>query len=59
MPGNSLLDRLRGLVGSDTEFADPDYECRQCGSRFDDHHAVCPECGGRSVEQADWEYEVE
>lgn len=55
------LETLKRLftTGTITETTDPDYECRHCHAQFDRQRPVCPECGGRSVEYADWDHSVE
>jgi len=35
------------------------YECQHCGSQFSDHYHSCPECGGYSIDRAEWSAESE
>lgn len=56
MTDTDPLDTLKRLFTTeDTESDDPMYECRNCGARFERQHTVCPDCGGRSIERANWE----
>lgn len=59
MIDNNPLDTLRRLFTVEdtkrTDDTDLPYECRKCGSQFDKQHPVCPDCGGRSIEQANWD----
>ncbi|QCC56867.1 hypothetical protein DV706_20255 (plasmid) [Natronorubrum bangense] len=46
MPVNKYLHRFLQSHGTDED--NPDtilYECRHCGSKFDDHRDMCPTCG--------------
>ncbi|WP_340101219.1 zinc ribbon domain-containing protein [Salinibaculum salinum] len=46
----SLMDRLKGAMGSDEVEREFNYHCRECGTEFEtaEHsrsNVECPECG--------------
>jgi rRNA maturation endonuclease Nob1 len=49
----SVLDELREQFAADdaTEFP---YECQACETRFAVQYQVCPECGGYTIDRAEW-----
>jgi len=30
------------------------YECVRCGARFELDRQICPDCGGCTIDRADW-----
>lgn len=44
---------LRGVFGQ-SGAADAPYECAGCGARLSVRFQQCPECGGYSIDRADW-----
>jgi rRNA maturation endonuclease Nob1 len=49
----SVLDTLREqFAGNDT--TELPYERRACETRFTVQYQVCPECGGYTIDRAEW-----
>jgi lipopolysaccharide biosynthesis regulator YciM len=44
---------LRGVFGQ-AEPEDAPYECGECGTRLSVRFQECPECGGYTIDRADW-----
>lgn len=50
----STLNRVKqAFTSDDTDELRP-YECESCGARFRLEYYVCPECGGYSIDRAEW-----
>jgi rRNA maturation endonuclease Nob1 len=49
----SILSELRDQFTANDATELP-YECQACGTQFAVQHQVCPECGGYTIDRAEW-----
>lgn len=47
-----LVDTLKEMLSSDTG-GGVEYECVECGNRFDTARERCPECGSTGVKEVE------
>jgi len=52
----SVVGAMLAVLSGHDDRATP-YECQHCGSQFSVHHHSCPECGGYSIDRAEWSAE--
>lgn len=44
---------LKGIMGGSDPVEKP-YQCAKCGEKLSVRYQECPECGGYTIDRADW-----
>jgi len=50
----SALNRVKQAFTSGEQDEFHPYECQSCGARFRVEYYRCPQCGGYSLDRAEW-----